>query len=93
MRCRGDFTDRQFHGPDISDWNERGRNPDAELHIELTGLIRRVAVDENVLSVQLNATRPRSVDLVEIPLEFQRNVARGESRSHRRDGSRCRELQ
>src|SRR5437868_5710983 len=52
-------------------------------------LIHRVAIDEDVLAVQLNTVDPRGVDLIQITLEFCRNTARGQTRTHCRDSSRC----
>lgn len=93
VRRRCDFADRQLHRADVSNSGNRCSDADAEIDIELPGCIRRVAIDKDVLAVQLDAARSRRINLVQIALEFRADPARREARAHCRDGSRCGALQ
>ena len=93
VRRRRDFADRQLHRADGPNHSNRGGDADAEFDVELPRLIHRVAIDKDVLAVQLNATCSRGVDLIQMALEFHGNPTRREARVHRRDESGCGALQ
>ena len=70
VRRRGDLTNRQGCRLDVPDCNKRCRHTNTERDVRLRQLIGRVAVNERVLSIELDDAGPCGcVHLVQVASE------------------------